>query len=153
MSRMSKARSRKTKQDVTSSSDTSEDYSAMIEALRQELHAKQDALEQKVSTFTKTQEESASQLFATFSEALQMHCNEMEAEARKTRLFTDSRFKNKSEQYDKSLKVITDEGTSALRKVLQASEDLENTMKYRLEDFTMQLDTRVTKDYVEIIGK
>ena len=82
-----------------------------------------------------------------------MHCNEMEAEARKTRLFTDSRFKNKSEQYDKSLKVITDEGTSALRKVLQASEDLENTMKYRLEDFTMQLDTRVTKDYVEIIGK
>ena len=60
MSRMSKARSRKTKQDVTSSSDTSEDYSAMIEALRQELHAKQDALEQKVSTFTKTQEESAS---------------------------------------------------------------------------------------------
>ena len=26
-------------------------------------------------------------------------------------------------------------------------------LKYRLEDFTAQLDTRVTKDYVEILGK
>ena len=26
-------------------------------------------------------------------------------------------------------------------------------MKYRLDDFTAQLDTRVTKDYVEILGK
>ena len=42
-------------------------------------------------------------MWTTFKEGLEMHVNEMEAEARKTRLFTDSRFKLKSEQYEKSL--------------------------------------------------
>lgn len=32
-----------------------------------------------------------------------MHCNEMESEAKKIRLFTDSRFKLKSDQFDKTM--------------------------------------------------
>lgn len=34
-----------------------------------------------------------------------------------------------------------------------ANEFQEEAMKYRLQDFTMQLDSRVTKEYVAIIGK
>lgn len=41
----------------------------------------------------------------------------MEAEARKLRLFTDSRFKSKSEQYNNSVKAIEEQAKLSIEKV------------------------------------
>jgi len=86
-----------------------------------------------------------------------MHAAEMEAEQRKLRLFTDSRFKLKSDHYEKSVKQITEHSEKCINEMQKAAfvanEYQEEAMKYRLQDFTMQLDSRVTKEYVAIIGK
>ncbi len=69
-----------------------------------------------------------------------MHASEMEAESRKLRLFTDSRFKLKSSEYDKSLKAITETTKTSVDEIRAAAKNcndtIEEAMRYRLEDFT-----------------
>ena len=82
-----------------------------------------------------------------------MHVQEMEAEARKTRLFTDSRFKLKSDQADRSIKEVEAECKKKIALIEVRADEAGNAVKYRLDDFKMQLDQRVTKEYIEVIGK
>ena len=82
-----------------------------------------------------------------------MHVAEVESEVRKLRLFTDSRFKAKSEQYDRSVVELQNEATNAIKKLEEVAERVEMTMKYRLEDFTTQLDNKVTAEFVQTIGR
>ena len=51
-----------------------------------------------------------------------MHAAEMEAESRRLRHFTDSRFKLKTEQYDKGLANIKEEATNFIEKIRQEAE-------------------------------
>ena len=82
-----------------------------------------------------------------------MHVSEMEAEARKLRLFTDSRFKSKSEQYNNSVKAIEEQAKLSIEKVQQVATEAKDAVQYKLDDFKIQLESRVTKEYVEVIGK
>ena len=59
----------------------------------------------------------------------------MEAETRKIRLFTDSRFKTKSEQYDKSLVAIEEASIATIKKVEQSAIEAKEAVTFRLEDF------------------
>ena len=77
----------------------------------------------------------------------------MEAEARKLRLFTDSRFKSKSEQYNNSVKAIEEQAKLSIEKVQQVATEAKDAVQYKLDDFKIQLESRVTKEYVEVIGK
>ena len=81
-----------------------------------------------------------------------MHVVEMESEARKTRLFTDARFKLKSQHYAESLKEIEEMTEQKIAQIDELSKTKEEEHSIRLEDFKTLLDTRVTKEYVEIIG-
>ena len=69
-----------------------------------------------------------------------MHVQEMEAEARKTRLFTDSRFKLKSDQADRSIKEVEAECKKKIALIEVRAGEAGNAVKYRLDDFKMQLD-------------
>lgn len=51
-----------------------------------------------------------------------MHVKEVESESRKLRLFTDSRFKLKSEQYEKTIKAMEEEAIKKMAKVDEHSE-------------------------------
>ena len=77
----------------------------------------------------------------------------MEAEASKLRLFTDSRFKSKSEQYNNSVKAIEEQAKLSIEKVQQVATEAKDAVQYKLDDFKIQLESRVTKEYVEVIGK
>lgn len=85
-------------------------------------------------------------LWQTFSEGLQMHANEMDAESRKLRLFTDSRFKLKSDQSDKSIMAVEEECKKKIALIVLEAEEAGNAVKYRLDDFRTQLDHKVSQD-------
>ena len=81
-----------------------------------------------------------------------MHAVEMENETRKTRLLTESRFKAKSQQYEKSLVDFEEMIHQKIATIDELSRKKEEEHSIRLGDFKTLLDTRVTKEYVEIIG-
>ena len=81
-----------------------------------------------------------------------MHVVEMENETRKTRLLTEARFKAKSQQYEKSLVDFEEMIHQKIATIDELSRQKEEEHSIRLEDFKTLLDTRVTKEYVEIIG-
>ena len=92
------------KKSMSKSSGSSESSVAeALEEMRFEFKAQHKELAKEVKRMTIWQKSEQDDMWTTFKEGLEMHVNEMEAEARKTRLFTDSRFKLKSEQYEKSL--------------------------------------------------
>ena len=78
----------------------------MVEELRKEVQSKQNDMASRLNDKIDNCRERQEELWHNFSEGLVMHVQEMEAEARKTRLFTDSRFKLKSDQSDKTIKAI-----------------------------------------------
>ena len=61
-----------------------------------------DLEKQLLGKIKSTQKEIQSN-YEQYAEGLQMHAVEMENEARKTRLLTESRFKAKSQQYEQSI--------------------------------------------------
>ena len=81
-----------------------------------------------------------------------MHAVEMENETRKTRLLTEARFKAKSQQYEKSLVDFEEMIHQKIATIDELSRKKEEEHSIRLGDFKTLLDTRVTKEYVEIIG-
>ena len=88
-----------------------------------------------------------------YAESLVMHVAEVEEESRRLRHFTDSRFKIKHDQYEESIARIKEAADKTIAELKARADETDLALKYRLEDFTAQLDTRVTKDYVEILGK
>jgi len=77
----------------------------------------------------------------------------MEGESRKLQLFTDSRFKLKSVQQEKTIYAIEELCNQKVAEIQTVFTDAENAVKYRLDDFRIQMDGRVTKEYVEVIGR
>lgn len=82
-----------------------------------------------------------------------MHAAEVDAESVRLREFTNERFKMKNESYQQNLKKIEEDASTLLEKVRKECEETDLALKYRLEDFTTQLNGRITKDYVEILGR
>ena len=132
------------------------DYKRMkklIESFRKEVESTQNEIAKKLNDKIDNCKAKQDDLWQTFSEGLVMHVKEMEAEARKTRLFTDSRFKLKSDQSDKTIKGIEEECRKKIALIEVRAEEAGNAVKYRLDDFKLQLESRVTQDYVEVIGR
>ena len=137
----------------SSSSSSSEDVAAQIDDLRKEFKKKHKELKLKLIKRIEAAEEVSDQIIPSFGEGLQLLADEVTDECRKIRLFTNERFNAKSESYEQSLREVVNKAKFEMKNIQKVQAAFEEVVNIRLDDFKTQLETRVTQDYVEIMGK
>ena len=112
------------------------------------MEKKQEEIEGRLQGKLLSQHTQYSELWRTFSEGLTMHCQDMESEAKKTRNYTDIRCKYKQDQADKTIMEVEEKCKKMIGLIKVEAEEAGYSVKYKLEDFKVQLENRVSKDYI-----
>ena len=124
-----------------------------LKSLKNDLIKRCKALERRLIEKIDAKVDEQQAELQSVSEGLIMHATEVEAECLRMRALTNSRFKQKSEEYDKTLKTIRKEAYESLSRIKEEAKETSESLLFRLEDFTAMLERKVTPDYVEIMGK